>query len=59
MPTAVLGFGLWTPGDQFQHEDASVAYDNFRLNSGVLSCPSWWSDNFADSASLRGDDGNR
>jgi len=20
-------------------------YDNFRLNSGSLSCPSWWADN--------------
>jgi hypothetical protein len=31
-------------GDQFGHEDGSVAYDNFRLNSGPLTCPSWWQD---------------
>jgi hypothetical protein len=28
--------------------DGSVAYDNFRLNSGELSCPSWWSDIWVD-----------
>ena len=41
------------------HPDVKVAYDNFRVNSGTFSCPSWWSDNFADWAPLRGDDGNR
>ena len=40
----VLGMGLWAPGNQFAHEDGSVAYDNFRLSSGSFTCPSWWND---------------
>jgi len=35
------------------HPDVSVAYDNFRVNSGTFSCPTWWSDNFADWAPQR------
>ncbi len=31
-------------GDTFGHQDGSVAYDNFRLNSGAVTCPSWWQD---------------
>jgi len=30
--------------DTFGHQDGSVAYDNFRLNSGAVTCPSWWQD---------------
>jgi hypothetical protein len=37
-------------GDTFAHQDGSVAYDNFRLNSGAVTCPSWWQD-FAPDAS--------
>ncbi len=37
-------------GDTFGHQDGSVAYDNFRLNSGAVTCPSWWQD-FAPDAS--------
>jgi Tol biopolymer transport system component len=29
---------------QFSHPDVKVAYDNFRVNSGTFSCPSWWTD---------------
>jgi dipeptidyl aminopeptidase/acylaminoacyl peptidase len=29
---------------QFSHPDVKVAYDNFRVNSGTFSCPSWWND---------------
>jgi hypothetical protein len=36
--------GLSAQAAQFGHEDGSVAYDNFRLNSGPLTCPSWWQD---------------
>ena len=43
-------FGLSANGDTFGHQDGSVAYDNFRLNSGAVSCPSWWQD-FAPDAS--------
>jgi hypothetical protein len=42
--STVYGMGLWAPGDQFQHQDGSVAYDNFRLTSGAVTCPSWWQD---------------
>ena len=41
---ATLGMGLSAQGDQFAHQDASVRYDTFRLNSGALACPTWWSD---------------
>ena len=41
---ATLGMGLSAPGNQFAHQDVSVRYDNFRLNSGTLTCPSWWGD---------------
>jgi hypothetical protein len=38
------GMGLSAQAWSFAHLDGSVAYDNFRLNSGALSCPSWWQD---------------
>jgi Tol biopolymer transport system component len=44
----VYGMGLWAPGDQWAHKDVSVAFDNFRLNSGVLTCPAWWADSWPD-----------
>jgi WD40-like Beta Propeller Repeat len=45
---AVYGMGLSTPASEFQHQTGSVAFDNFRLNSGELACPSWWSDSWPD-----------
>jgi Tol biopolymer transport system component len=45
---SVFGMGLTAPGDWYQGHAASVAFDNFRLNSGVLTCPSWWNDSGAD-----------
>jgi WD40-like Beta Propeller Repeat len=42
---AVIGLGLFALAGQWAHQTASVAYDNFRLNSGGLICPSWWTDN--------------
>jgi Tol biopolymer transport system component len=44
----VYGMGLWAPGDQWAHKDVSVAFDNFRLNSGALTCPTWWNDSWPD-----------
>ena len=41
---AVIGLGLSVIASQWAHQTASVAYDNFRLNSGGLSCPTWWAD---------------
>jgi Tol biopolymer transport system component len=40
----VIGVGLSAPGAQLQHVAARVAFDNFRLASGVFACPSWWRD---------------
>ncbi len=42
--SAVAGMGLSTPAAEFQHLTGTVAYDNFRLSSGELACPEWWSD---------------
>jgi Tol biopolymer transport system component len=42
--STVYGMGLWASADQFAHQDGSVAYDNFQLNSGALTCPTWWND---------------
>ncbi len=55
---SVYGIGLSTPGDQFAHQDGSVAFDNFQLSSGELSCPDWWQDFLPDVWSPRsaGDD---
>ena len=44
----VAGIGLQTPAASFGHLDARVAFDDFRLNSGQLSCPSWWDDSAPD-----------
>jgi dipeptidyl aminopeptidase/acylaminoacyl peptidase len=44
----VYGMGLWAPGNTWAHVDVSVAFDNFRLNSGALTCPTWWSDSWPD-----------
>jgi hypothetical protein len=46
--------GLWAPGDQFAHQDAAVAFDAFRLSSGGLACPFWWSDSNANWQPLPG-----
>jgi hypothetical protein len=42
--SAVYGLGLSAQGWDFAHLDGSVAFDNFQLNSGALSCPGWWQD---------------
>jgi TolB protein len=44
----VYGMGLTAPGSTFQHVLGRVAFDDFRLNSGALSCPDWWSEGFPD-----------
>jgi WD40-like Beta Propeller Repeat len=41
---AVAGIGVTAVGGQFQNVPARVAFDDFRLSSGVLACPSWWRD---------------
>lgn len=44
----VYGIGLWAQGASFTHQDGAVAFDDFRLSSGDLTCPSWWSDIWVD-----------
>jgi dipeptidyl aminopeptidase/acylaminoacyl peptidase len=40
-----VSLDLFSNAPQFSHPDVKVAYDNFRINSGTFSCPSWWRDN--------------
>jgi hypothetical protein len=42
--SGALLVGLTAPGAEFAHVAAAATYDNFRLDSGELACPSWWSD---------------
>jgi Tol biopolymer transport system component len=46
--SAVLGVGLSAQASDFGHRSGSVAFDNFQLASGDLSCPDWWHDAFPD-----------
>lgn len=43
-----FGLALMSFGGQFAHQPVKVAFDNFRLASGEVSCPSWWSSIFGD-----------
>jgi Tol biopolymer transport system component len=45
---AIPQISLFALAANFGHQDGSVAWDNFRINSGQLSCPSWWSDSWPD-----------
>ena len=42
------GLGLSAQAWSFTGQDGSVAFDNFRINSGQLTCPTWWRDSAAD-----------
>lgn len=44
----VYGMGLSAQASDFGHMDGSVAFDNFTLSSGALTCPDWWQDMFPD-----------
>ena len=44
----VLGPQLYVPAGEFQRLTGRVAFDDFQLTSGELTCPSWWSDSAAD-----------
>jgi Tol biopolymer transport system component len=39
-----VSLDLFSNAPQFSHPDVKVAYDNFRVNGGTFSCPSWWTD---------------
>jgi dipeptidyl aminopeptidase/acylaminoacyl peptidase len=41
---SVVVLDVFSNAPQFSHPDVKVAYDNFRVNSGTFSCPSWWTD---------------
>ncbi len=40
-----MNLNVFSNAPQFSHPNVKVAYDNFRVNSGTFSCPSWWADN--------------
>jgi dipeptidyl aminopeptidase/acylaminoacyl peptidase len=40
-----MNLNVFSNAPQFSHPDVKVAYDNFRVNGGTFSCPSWWRDN--------------
>jgi Tol biopolymer transport system component len=46
---AIPQISLFAQAASFGHEDGSVAWDDVRINSGVLSCPTWWNDSWPDS----------
>jgi len=48
-----VNLNVFSNATLLSHPDVKVAYDNVRVNSGTFSCPSWWSDNFADWAPQR------
>ena len=60
----LINLDVFSNAAPFTNTDVKVAYDNVRVSSGTFSCPSWWSDNWADWAPLSrhdhgwGDDGN-
>jgi hypothetical protein len=45
---AVAAVGLWAPAFWFMHQDGSVAFDDFRIKSGEVTCPTWWRDTTPD-----------
>lgn len=44
---AVFGFSA-SAFSEWSHQDVRVAFDDFRLASGELSCPTWWRDTAPD-----------
>jgi dipeptidyl aminopeptidase/acylaminoacyl peptidase len=39
-----MSLNVFSNAPQFSHPDVKVAYDNFRVNNGMFSCPAWWDD---------------
>jgi hypothetical protein len=44
LDNATLGLGASSFLDRFAHQAVDIAWDNFRINSGTISCPTWWDD---------------
>ncbi len=46
---ASITFGASSGMSRFSHQEVKIAWDNFRINSGSISCPSsWWEDDSPD-----------
>jgi dipeptidyl aminopeptidase/acylaminoacyl peptidase len=45
---AIPQVSLFAQAATFGHEDGSVAWDNLKITSGQLSCPTWWNDSWPD-----------
>lgn len=52
--TVGVNLNVFSNAPQFSHADVKVAYDNFRIGGGTVSCPSWWDDNAPDWQALQG-----
>jgi WD40-like Beta Propeller Repeat len=51
---AIPQISLFAQAATFGHEDGSVAWDDFRITSGQLYCPTWWNDSWPDVAPTAG-----
>jgi TolB protein len=47
-PDAVTAGLSLQGGPDWAHQEVKAAFDNFRINSGSLACPSWWDDGSPD-----------
>jgi TolB protein len=45
---ATLGLSASSFMDRFAHQTVNIAWDNFRINNGTFSCPTWWTDSAPD-----------
>lgn len=48
VPESFVQLSIFTDDPPGSHVDIKVAFDNFRVNSGTFSCPSWWNDSAPD-----------
>jgi hypothetical protein len=49
-----IGVGISSGNNFFIHQPVAVAFDNFRINSGTISCATpWWEDDSPDWQALR------
>jgi Tol biopolymer transport system component len=45
---ATVALELSSYSNRFMHAEVKVAWDNFRINTGTVSCPIWWTDSSPD-----------
>jgi len=48
VPEAFVQLSIFTNDPPDSHDDIKVAFDNFRISSGAISCPSGWYDSAPD-----------